>query len=48
VDIFVRPWVNTSDYFNVKLSLIEAIKKKFDEEKIKIPFPQRDVYLYQK
>lgn len=48
VNIFVRPWVNTQNFFDVRFGLIESIKKKFDEEKITIPFPQRDVYLHQK
>jgi len=28
--------------------LIEAAKRRFDEENISIPYPQRDVYVYQK
>ncbi len=48
VNLFVRPWVNTQNFFDVKFKLIETIKKKFDEENISIPFPQRDVHLYQR
>jgi len=47
VNFVVRPWVNTSDYWNVKFALTEAIKKRFDAEGISIPFPQRDVHIYQ-
>ncbi len=47
VNIFARPWVNTQDFFEVKFRLIELVKKKFDEEKISIPFPQRDVHIHQ-
>lgn len=47
VNIFTRPWVNTQDFFDVRFRLIESVKKKFDEEKITIPFPQRDVHLHQ-
>lgn len=46
VNINVRPWVNTPDYWDVHFDLLELIKKKFDEEKITIPFPQRDVHLH--
>ncbi len=46
VNFVVRPWVNTSDYWGVKFALTEAIKKRFDELGISIPFPQRDVHLY--
>ena len=48
VNIFARSWVNTPDYFEVRFRLIESVKKKFDEEKITIPFPQRDVHIHQK
>ncbi len=46
VNFAVRPWVRTSDYWLVFFDLKEAIKKRFDEEGISIPFPQRDVHLY--
>jgi small conductance mechanosensitive channel len=48
VNLFVRPWVKTDNFYNVKFSLIESIKKRFDEENITIPFPQRDIYIHQK
>jgi small conductance mechanosensitive channel len=47
VNFVVRPWVKTADYWNVTFALTEAIKKRFDREGISIPFPQRDVHLYQ-
>ncbi len=46
VNFVVRPWVNTADYWSVRFDLTEAIKKKFDEQGISIPFPQRDVHVY--
>jgi small conductance mechanosensitive channel len=46
VDLVVRPWVNTGDYWNVYFALIEKIKLTFDEEKISFPYPQRDIHLY--
>jgi len=46
VNFVVRPWVNTADYWDVKFSLTEAIKTRFDEEGISIPYPQTDVHLY--
>jgi small conductance mechanosensitive channel len=48
VNLFVRPWVNTPDVFEVRFRLIESIKKKFDEEHITIPFPQRNVFIHNK
>ncbi len=46
VNFAVRPWVNTSDYWDVYFNLQEQIKKQFDKEGISIPFPQQDVYLH--
>jgi small conductance mechanosensitive channel len=48
VNFAVRPWVPSSDYWPVFFALQEAMKKRFDKEGINIPFPQRDVHLYQK
>ena len=47
VNIVVRPWVKPADYWNVYFELTENIKAKFDENDITIPFPQRDVHLYE-
>ena len=47
VNFNVRPWVNKTDYWGVYFDTTEQIKKKFDEQNISIPFPQRDVHLYQ-
>jgi len=46
VNFVVRPWVKTSDYWDVRFSLTEKIKKAFDEQGINIPFPQQDVHLF--
>ena len=46
VNFAVRPWVKTSDYWNVFFATQESIKKQFDAAGISIPFPQRDVHLY--
>lgn len=48
VNFFVRFWVNTPDYWSVYWDFIESVKIKFDEENITIPFPQRDIHLYNK
>lgn len=47
VNLAVRPWVQSSEYWPVFFALQEAMKKRFDQEGISIPFPQRDVHLYQ-
>lgn len=46
VNIDVRPWVKSEDYWTVRADLLERIKVRFDENGISIPFPQRDVHLY--
>lgn len=48
VNFFVRSWVKAGDYWPVKCDLLETVKLTFDDEGISIPFPQRDVHLYQK
>lgn len=47
VNFVVRPWVKPEDYWGVFFDTTETIKKKFDEADITIPFPQRDVHLYE-
>ncbi|MCP4331169.1 MAG: mechanosensitive ion channel family protein, partial [Gammaproteobacteria bacterium] len=46
VNFVVRPWVERDDYWDVYWDLIRAVKLRFDEEGISIPFPQRDVHVY--
>ncbi|GAB4246587.1 MULTISPECIES: mechanosensitive ion channel family protein [Deferrisoma] len=46
VNFVVRPWVKTPDYWEVYFDLNRTIKETFDREGISIPFPQRDVHLY--
>lgn len=45
VQLFVRPWVNTADYWAVHYDLTESVKLAFDEAGIEIPFNQLDVHL---
>lgn len=47
VNFICRPWVKTADYWPVFWDMTEAVKKRFDEEGISIPFPQQDVHLHQ-
>lgn len=43
----LRAWVKGSDYWGVHFDVIEAVKKRFDAQGISIPFPQRDVHVYE-
>lgn len=42
-----RPWVKPGDYWSFQFDLPERVKLRFDAEGISIPYPQRDVHLYQ-
>ena len=46
VNFVVRPWIDKDDYWDVYWDVTRAVKMRFDEEGISIPFPQRDVHLY--
>lgn len=46
VNFIVRPWVETKDYWAVFWGLTRAVKERFDEEGISIPFPQRDLHVH--
>lgn len=46
VNFAVRPWVRADDYWDVWFDTQEKIKKEFDAAGIAIPFPQRDVHLF--
>jgi small conductance mechanosensitive channel len=47
VNFVVRPWVKVEDYWDVYFDTTENIKKSFDDQGISIPFPQRDVHMYE-
>jgi len=46
VNFVVRPWVKTENYWNVYWDITKTVKLRFDDEGISIPFPQRDVHVY--
>lgn len=48
VNIAARIWVKKEDFWDVNFQMIEKVKMTFDENGISIPFPQRDVHLFQK
>ena len=47
VNFLVRPWVNSADYWPVLWDTTEAVKLRFDEAGITIPFPQRELHITQ-
>ena len=47
VNIVVRAWVKSPDYWDVFFDMNERVYKTFTQENINIPFPQMDVHLKQ-
>jgi small conductance mechanosensitive channel len=47
VNFICRPWVRPEDYWNVYWDVTREVKRRFDAEGVSIPFPQRDVHIYQ-
>jgi len=47
VNFVCRPWVKPADYWDVYWYVTREVKRRFDAEGVSIPFPQRDVHLYQ-
>ena len=45
VNFVVRPWVKSADYWGVMFDFTEAVKLRFDQEGISIPYPQMDVHV---
>lgn len=48
VKIRVRPWTQTSNVWPLRYDITKKIKENFDANDVSIPFPQRDVHLFQK
>jgi small conductance mechanosensitive channel len=47
VNIVVRVWVNAPDFWPVHFRMNEQVYKEFAKAGLTIPFPQRDVHIYQ-
>lgn len=45
VEVAFRAWVKNADYFNLLWKYTDEIKRRFDEEGITIPFPQRTCHI---
>jgi len=46
VNLKLRVWLKSEDYWDVFFDYTENVKKQFDGAEISIPFPQRDVHVY--
>ena len=47
VDILVRVWVPTEEYWNVYFDMHQRVYETFNEQKINFPYPQQTVHLVQ-
>lgn len=47
VNLIVRIWCKTEEYWDINFDSQEKVKKEFDSNGISIPFPQRDIHVYQ-
>jgi small conductance mechanosensitive channel len=47
VNFVCRPWVKSADYWGVYFGTTEAVKNRFDAEGVSIPYPQRDVHVFE-
>ncbi len=47
VNFAIRPWCQTADYWLLRGELLGAIKEELEAAGCSIPFPQRDLHVYQ-
>lgn len=47
VDFIVRPWTERDNVWPLRYDITKKVKERFDENDISIPFPQRDIHLFQ-
>ena len=48
VNFAVRAWVKSADYWGLYFDMQEKVKLEFDKQGISIPFPQRDIHVFNK
>lgn len=47
VNFTVRAWSSASDYWGIYFDTTEKVKKQFDADGISIPYPQRDIHVFE-
>jgi small conductance mechanosensitive channel len=47
VNLTTRAWSKSADVWDIYFETTEKVKKTFDAQGITIPFPQRDVHIYE-
>ena len=46
VILYVRPWVKTTEYWDIRWGLLESIKNGFDDRGFTIPYPTQDINVH--
>ncbi|MCC5789324.1 MAG: mechanosensitive ion channel family protein [Opitutales bacterium] len=47
VDLIVHAWTERADWWSTRLWFMQKVKEEFDSQNVTIPFPQRDVHLFE-
>ena len=47
VDLIVHAWTKRADWWATRLWFMQKVKEEFDKQNVTIPFPQRDVHLFE-
>ena len=47
VNLAVRSWVRTADYWQARCDVLEQVKERFGEAGIEVPYPKQELHLYQ-
>ncbi len=47
VNLTVRAWCDTGDYWSIYFDMQEKVKLEFDKQGISIPYPQQDIHVHQ-
>jgi small conductance mechanosensitive channel len=45
VNLVIRLWCNSGDYWPLKFDMTKALKQRMDSEGISIPYPQRTLHV---
>lgn len=47
VNLVVRPWCKKEDYWGLRFDMMRTLKEQLEAAGCSIPYPQRDVHLFE-